>query len=196
MNTPEMKADFFKMACLFESSLIVVALILGLIADINPLADLWFSEYSLALGIAGTLPLFMVFGALYQMYFPAMEKIKQLMLDTMGGSMHKLHWGDLFVLAVIAGISEELLFRGVLQPWIEQAWGWTAGLLISNILFGLVHAVTPLYALLAGLVGIYLGLSLDYGGVRNLMVPMVIHGFYDFIAFLVIIRLYRQRIQS
>lgn len=196
MNTPEMKADFFKMACLFESSLIVVALILGLIADINPLADLWFSEYSLALGIAGTLPLFMVFGALYQMYFPAMEKIKQLMLDTMGGSMHKLHWGDLFVLAAIAGISEELLFRGVLQPWIEQAWGWTAGLLISNILFGLVHAVTPLYALLAGLVGIYLGLSLDYGGVRNLMVPMVIHGFYDFIAFLVIIRLYRQRIQS
>jgi membrane protease YdiL (CAAX protease family) len=95
------------------------------------------------------------------------------------------------VLSAIAGFSEELLFRGVIQPWLESSWGMTAGLLVSNIIFGLAHAVTPLYAVLATLVGIYLSLSLDYGGDRNLLLPMVIHGLYDFLAFMALIRTYR-----
>lgn len=74
---------------------------------------------------------------------------------------------------------------------MENAWGMTAGLIASNILFGLVHAITPLYAVLATSVGIYLGLFLDYGGERNLMTPIVIHAVYDFLAFLVIMRIYR-----
>jgi membrane protease YdiL (CAAX protease family) len=95
------------------------------------------------------------------------------------------------MLAAIAGVSEELLFRGVIQPWIESSWGMAAGLIVSNIVFGLVHAVTPLYALLAALVGIYLGLSLDYGGDRNLLTPIIIHGGYDFLAFVALMRVYR-----
>jgi hypothetical protein len=67
----------------------------------------------------------------------------------------------------------------------------TVGLLASNIIFGLAHAVTPLYAVLATFVGIYLSLSLDYGGDRNLLVPIVIHGLYDFLAFVALMRAYR-----
>ncbi len=99
-------------------------------------------------------------------------------------------------MASIAGLSEELLFRGVIQPWIENTWGATAGLIVSNILFGLVHAVTPLYAVLAFLVGIYMGLSLTYGGETNLLVPIIIHGFYDFLAFVVLMRIYRSSLNS
>jgi membrane protease YdiL (CAAX protease family) len=94
------------------------------------------------------------------------------------------------VLSAIAGISEEVLFRGVIQPWMETAWGATAGLLASNAIFGLLHAVTPLYAILAGLVGVYLGLALDYGDQRNLLTPIFIHGVYDFLAFMVVMRAY------
>jgi hypothetical protein len=67
----------------------------------------------------------------------------------------------------------------------------TAGLVGCNIIFGLAHAITPLYAVLATLVGIYLSLSLDYGGDRNLLVPIVIHGLYDFLAFVALMRAYR-----
>jgi membrane protease YdiL (CAAX protease family) len=67
-------------------------------------------------------------------------------------------------------------------------------LIASSIIFGLVHAVTPLYALLATLVGIYLGLAMDYGGERNLLTPIIIHGLYDFLAFLVIVRTYRSNL--
>jgi membrane protease YdiL (CAAX protease family) len=110
--------------------------------------------------------------------------------------LHRYHWTDLLILAAIAGVSEELLFRGVIQPWIETSWGISAGLILSNIVFGLVHAVTPLYAVLAALVGVYLGLSLDYGGERNLLTPIIIHGFYDFLAFVALMRAYRASLTS
>ncbi len=195
-NAPLVQTRFFKTACWFEGSLILVAMALGWFADIDPFVNINFSEQALLYGLLGTLPLVLVFAALYQMDFAALRKIRQIMLDTMGASMDKLHWVDLLVLAAIAGIAEELLFRGVLQPWMETVWGMTAGLIVSNVVFGLVHAVTPLYALLAGLVGAYLGLSMDYGGERNLLTPIVIHGAYDFVAFLVVLDYYRKKKQA
>jgi membrane protease YdiL (CAAX protease family) len=56
--------------------------------------------------------------------------------------------------------------------------------------------VTPLYAVLAALVGFYLGLSLDYGGERNLLIPVIIHGFYDFLAFVALMRVYRSSLTA
>jgi uncharacterized protein len=183
--------EFFKSACVFEASLVLVAVFLGWVANIDPFKNIYFSETAIAFGVIGTAPLFLMFLAMEQMQGKSVTDIRKLLLNTLGPGLHRYHWTDLFILAAIAGVSEELLFRGVIQPWIEASWGMTAGLVVSNIAFGLVHAVTPLYALLAALVGIYLGLSLDYGGVRNLLIPIIIHGFYDFLAFVALMRVYR-----
>ncbi|MFK5950050.1 MAG: CPBP family intramembrane metalloprotease [Methylococcales bacterium] len=191
-DTPIKPENFFKTACYFEGSLILVAIILGWIADINPFEYLFFSENALLYGLFGTLPLFFMFLATDHMEYAPVKQIRQILLDTLGPSLSRYKWADLFILAVIAGVSEEVLFRGVIQPWMENLWGMTAGLIASNILFGLVHAVTPLYAVLATGVGIYLGLFLDYGGTRNLFTPIVIHAVYDFLAFLVIMKIYRK----
>ena len=191
MDSQPSPENFFKSACYFEASLILVAFVLAWIAGINPIEDLHFSETAIGYGIIGTVPLCLLFFALESLRFQSTVKIKQLLLETLGTSLVARHWTDLFVLAMIAGISEEILFRGVLQPWLEQAWGMNAGLLLSSLLFGLVHAVTPLYALLATLVSLYLGLCLDYGESRNLLTPILIHGLYDFLAFLAIIRSYK-----
>ena len=188
--------DFFKSACVFEASLILVAVGLGWIASINPFENIHFSEMALVYGVIGTMPLFLMFLALEKIQGESVVKIKNLLLNTLGPGLHRYHWTDLLILASIAGVSEELLFRGVIQPWIENSWGATAGLIASNILFGLVHAVTPLYAVLAMLVGIYLGLSLTYGGETNLLVRIIIHGFYDFLAFVVLMRIYRSSLNS
>ncbi len=190
-KTPIKPEKFFKTACYFEGSLILVAMVLGWIADVDPFEYLFFSESALLYGLFGTLPLFLIFLAMHYMPFTAIKQIRQILIDTLGPSLHRYQWADLFILAVIAGVSEEILFRGVIQPWMENLWGMTAGLIASNILFGLVHAITPLYAILATSVGIYLGLFLDYGGERNLMTPIVIHAVYDFLAFLVIMKIYR-----
>lgn len=184
---------FYKQACYFEASLIIVAVILGWIAGIDPFENLRFSENAIAYGILGTLPLFIMFAALELLQIDSLEHIRRLLVETLGPGLHRYHWADVFMLAAIAGVSEEILFRGVIQPWIESSWGMTAGLIGSNIIFGLVHAVTPLYALLAALVGFYLGWSLDYGGDRNLLTPIIIHGLYDFLAFMALIRAYKAR---
>lgn len=185
-------SHFFKTACVFEASLIVVALLLGWIVDINPFATLYFSEPAIAIGVIGTVPLMLLFLALEYLPQKSLADIKDLLLRTLAPSLHQRHWTDLLLLAIIAGVSEELLFRGVIQPMLTTWWGITAGLYVSNIIFGLVHAVTPLYAVLVTVVGLYLSISMDIGGGEsNLLIPIVIHSLYDFFAFIMLMRMYR-----
>jgi membrane protease YdiL (CAAX protease family) len=184
-------AKFFKTACVFEASLTFVAVLLGWIADINPFAHLYYSETAIAMGVLGTVPLFFLFLLLEYSPQKSLVDIKDLLLKTLAPSLHQRHWSDLLTLAAIAGISEELLFRGVIQPWITASWGMTAGLWLSNIIFGLLHAITPMYALLVTLVGVYLSLSMTIGDENNLLIPIIIHSLYDFLAFIALMRLYR-----
>ncbi|SDM14911.1 hypothetical protein SAMN05660860_01920 [Geoalkalibacter ferrihydriticus] len=74
--------------------------------------------------------------------------------------------------SVLAGFSEELLFRGVLQP----SWG----IAVTSVVFGALHAVTFSYFLLATAVSFYLGWLFQYTG--NLFVPMAAHALYDIFA--------------
>jgi membrane protease YdiL (CAAX protease family) len=166
-------------------------LLLGWIANINPFATLYFSETAIAIGVLGTLPLWLLFLSLEHLSQKSVMDIRDLLLKTLAPSLHQRHWTDLLLLATIAGVSEELLFRGVIQPWITASWGIVAGLWVSNIIFGLVHAVTPLYALLVTLVGLYLSLSMEVGGTNNLLIPIIIHSLYDFLAFIALMRMYR-----
>jgi membrane protease YdiL (CAAX protease family) len=189
-------SHFFKTACVFEAALIVVALLLGWIADINPVALLYFSEPAIAIGVFGTMPLFLLFLAMEYLPQKSLATIRNLLLRTLAPNLHQRHWTDLLLLATIAGVSEELLFRGVIQPWIAVSWGYTAGLWVSNIIFGLVHAITPLYALLVTFVGIYLSLSMTVAEENNLLIPIIIHSLYDFLAFIALMRLYRASLLS
>jgi hypothetical protein len=167
------------------------------VADINPFANLYFSETALVIGVLGTLPLFMVFLATQYLPQHSFVTIRDLLLRTLAPQLHQRHWTDLLLLATIAGVSEELLFRGVLQPWITASWGFTTGLIVSNLIFGLAHAVTPLYALLVTIVGGYLSLSMTIGSDEsNLLIPIVIHSLYDFLAFITLMRLYRASLLS
>lgn len=188
--------SFYQSACLFEASLLPLAFILGWVVDIAPFANLYFTEAAYIYGVAGTLPLLLAFVSLQYASHPALQRMRDLVMLNLVSRLYTLHWSDLLVLASIAGIAEECLFRGVLQPWLEIKLGIDLGLLVSSVIFGLVHAITPFYALCAGLVSIYLGLALDYGGERNLLIPIIIHGLYDFVAFVALIRFYRQHLTA
>jgi len=190
-KAPSEPDRFFRMACYFEGALTLVAVLVGWLTDIDPFAHLIFAESALASGILLTLPLLLLFFALQHLPIPAIENIRKLLFETLGTRLHRSHWTDLLILAAIAGFSEEVLFRGALQPWLENVSGPMLGLIVSNVIFAMAHAVTPLYAILAFVMGVYLGLSLDYGGERNLLVPVIIHAAYDFVAFIAILRSYR-----
>ena len=85
----------------------------------------------------------------------------------------------LVVVSAAAGIGEEAFFRGFLQTLVGERLGWIVGLLLASIAFGLVHWVSPTYALLAGLSGLALGALYLISG--NLLVPVVAHAVHDVI---------------
>jgi hypothetical protein len=195
-NQSLLEKHFFKTACYFEAGLAVVASIVGWLFDVNPFADLYFSETALINAVIATLPLVVLFFAMQHLPHPSFTKIRTMLEESLGQSLLNSHWTDLLILACLAGFGEEVLFRGLMQSGFEQAWGADVGLIASGVLFALAHAVTPLYAVLALLMSFYLGLSLDYGGERNLLTPIAIHALYDFVAFLAIVSNTRKNITN
>ncbi|MGN6393189.1 MAG: lysostaphin resistance A-like protein [Gemmatimonadales bacterium] len=88
--------------------------------------------------------------------------------------------GELLLVAVCAGVGEEALFRGVVQAALLGRVPSWAAVGLTALLFGLAHALTATYAVLATLMGAYLGglqLACD-----NLLVPILTHALYDLVA--------------
>jgi membrane protease YdiL (CAAX protease family) len=187
------KAQFLRLATWFEGGLILVAYVLGWMVSLDPTAHLVVDGTAILWGVLGTLPLYLLFALSYGFPVAGMQEIKQFLVNKLGPFLSRCTWADLLYLGVLAGVSEEILFRGFLQPWLERDWGWLGGLVFSNMIFALVHWVTPLYALLAGLTGAYLGWAMDAGGERNLLVPILIHALYDFLAFLAVAQTFRRQ---
>jgi uncharacterized protein len=94
---------------------------------------------------------------------------------------------ELAVLALLAGVGEEALFRGVLQDAFATWLPIGIALTLGGLVFGAAHWISPAYAVVAGIVGLYLG-SL-YLVTQNLLAPIVTHALYDFVALLVLARL-------
>jgi len=80
---------------------------------------------------------------------------------------------DLIWLGLLPGMSEELLFRGVMLPAVGLN---ATGLVASSLLFGILHLSGPQqwpYVVWATAVGLLLGFSALATG--NLLVPIVAH---------------------
>lgn len=188
------RGQFLNLSGLFEGGLIVVAFALGWIFDVNPVEHLAFTWPAVLWGFAAALPMFGLFVLAHRFSFGPMRRIRQFLIEMLGPSLAACRWYDLILLAGLAGITEEVLFRGLLQMWIERAVDSpTAGLVAASILFGLAHLITPFYALFAGAMGLYLGYLLDASGQRNLLIPVITHAVYDYLAFLIVLRTYHHQ---
>jgi membrane protease YdiL (CAAX protease family) len=168
--------DFLTAAIVFEGSLVGIAAALGWWLEVNPLEHFGWEISGFLAGLAATAPMFGLFALAYRFPVGPFRRIKQFLLEMLGPSLLACRWYDLLLVALVAGTGEELLFRGVLHAKLG-IWG-------SNILFGLVHFITPGYAITAGLIGAYLGWLFDFSG--NVLAPILAHGLYDFLAFIVI----------
>lgn len=190
-GAPASRNRFLLLATLFEGGLLGLAFLLGWLLEIDPVAHWTVDRVAIAWGLVGTIPLYALFVASYRARSGGLQQIRELLLERLGPFLNACDTLDLLYLGLLAGVTEEVLFRGFLQPWFETDWGWLGGLVFSNLVFALAHWVTPLYGLLAGLTGAYLGWSLDVSGDRNLVVPVLIHGVYDVLAFMAVARSYR-----
>ncbi|TWT63627.1 CPBP family intramembrane glutamic endopeptidase [Rubinisphaera italica] len=181
------REEFLTNAGIFEFSLLVVALILGWVCSVQPTEYVIFSWKPLIYGLLAALPLFVIFMAIEQLPISSVQKVQQTVLDAMGRFLAGCNHLELALLALLAGIGEEILFRGFLMTWIESFAGYYWGLAISSLAFGLMHAVTWVYTIFATAAGFYFGFVFDITGERNLLAPIATHAFYDYLAFLVIV---------
>ena len=168
---------------------------IGWIVTVDPVADLHFDWVDILWGLVFTLPMLALFLATHRSSFGPIERVNRFLIDTIGPLLAQCRIIDLILLATLAGVCEEVVFRGFLQPWIARL-GATVGLIGSNILFALAHFVTPTYAVAAFLIGLYLAMLLRIDDSPNLLVPIITHGVYDFIAFLIIKRTYRMEMEA
>jgi len=140
-------------------------------------------------GFLSVLPMFLFACVLevIEKYVPALQdvsKAAQRSSLVMFGETFKP--GIIFLLSLSmslsAGIGEELWFRGVMQYELVEKYGSMVGLGVTSVIFGLLHAVTPLYLASASLASTYFGWL--YLSTKNLVVPIVAHTVYDVCAFM------------
>ncbi len=94
--------------------------------------------------------------------------------------LEPLDWGDLVWLGLLPGMSEELLFRGVMLPAFGVNW---EAVVLSSLCFGVLHLSSPkqwAYVTWATIIGGVLGVSALITG--NLLVPIVAHIFTNYIS--------------
>jgi len=108
-------------------------------------------------------------GVVYQVW-PAYRQSADSYLELV---IKPLLWWDLIWLGLLPGLSEELLFRGVMLPALGLDF---SAVIFSSVVFGVLHLSNPNqwpYVVWATVVGLALGYSALVSG--NLFVPIVAH---------------------
>lgn len=174
-----------------ELGLLVAAAVLMWLFGVSPARGLRLGAWPFLQGIAATVPLVVLMWWSLQTPWQPIAGLREDVLRDVAPMFAGCRVIDVAIIAVTAGVAEEVLFRGVLQNAVSELSTPALGLIVASVVFGLAHFVSPLYAALAGLIGAYLGtLWLSTG---NLFVPIVVHAAYDFVALLAVLREARTR---
>jgi uncharacterized protein len=184
MVTTRQRSDGFAMAVVVESGLALVALVVAWLFNI-PLRDKFPAFGSplaaaFARGFLAAVPMLVLFWWLVNSNRPELKQLREQVQWLVREMFPTGGIAQFAMVALLAGVGEELLFRGALQTKLSA---WTTplvGLAITSLLFGLAHALSKLYFIFAVAVGAFMGwLVLRYD---DLVAPMVAHGVYDFVA--------------
>ena len=157
----------------------LLALGLGWWMTPRPQDRIVWSAEGWAIGFAATLPLLVTFAISRRLRLKPLQDLKKLVDELLVRLFDGCTLPQLAMISLLAGLGEELLFRGLLQPWLSEKAGLLIGLILTSALFGLLHAITFTYAVLAGLIGVYFGWLLVE--TENLLPPIVAHTMYDFV---------------
>ncbi len=186
-------------AVFFEGGLALVALALGWLFGLGIWSQLRLDsvvaiQQALLWGVLGTIPPVLSLWLLDHYPIGPYRGLKKFVEEQVaplfrGGSL----W-QFVVIAVAAGLGEELLCRGFLQTglqvWLTEHVGATAAtvtaLVIASVVFGLAHYLTTAYAISCIVIGFYLGGI--FIATENLLVPVIVHALYDFVALIYLTR--------
>ncbi len=143
--------------------------------------------HSGVLALAATLPLvaFVFWGLRTEFAFLA--RLRELVRKAIVPLFASCSLLEILLISIMAGIGEEVFFRGFLQGSLARVVNPWIALALVSALFGLAHYVSLGYAIVAGLLGVYMGTLVLVTG--NLFVAIAVHALFDFAALLFISRM-------
>jgi membrane protease YdiL (CAAX protease family) len=198
MDASAQRSDGFAMAVVVEGGLALVAVVAAWLFRVS-LRELFPADRASLLsafqrGLLATVPMLAAFWVLVNSNWPMLRQLREQVEWLISEMFPSGNLAQFATVAVLAGVGEELLFRGSLQTAIGQ---WTTpviGLVITSVLFGVAHALSKLYFLFAVVVGAFLGwMTLRY---NDLAAPMIAHGLYDFLALAYLARQKRPTVED
>ncbi len=130
----------------------------------GPLVSLWGFVMIMALGVVIE-PLLEAFP---DRYFDMLERLMGAGVWMMGTSI------------ILAPIMEEILFRGIIQESLTTKYGPAAAILVTSVIFGLIH-VNPPQAINAFFISIILGYV--YLLTRSILPVMLVHALNNGVAY-------------
>lgn len=190
---PETNGSFRTMVVV-EGGVGLVACILGWLINVDVFLTLRWELAAVVEGIAASIPMLLAMLLISRSRWPPFSRLTRIAREVIVPLFQKRTTMELIVVCGLAGWGEELLFRGLIQSglekWIDAPWAPLTALISASILFGLVHPLSKTYAVVACLISFYLGGIWLY--TENLLVPMLAHGTYDFLALLYLLHYERQ----
>ncbi len=188
---PPSPAQLLFMAVAVEGGLGLLAVGLGAWLDRPPWPMIQWTWEGAAWGVAAGIPLLLGLLGVVRLPLGRLARLARVIDELLVPLFHECRVVEMAVISAFAGLGEEMLFRGVVQvtiaEWFGGGIGTWIGIIAAAILFGLLHPITTSYAVLAGLIGVYLGWLFAASG--NLLVPIAAHGVYDFFALVYLVRL-------
>lgn len=170
----------FVVAVVFEAALIPLALLLAVPVGLQPWRQFIVTPGLLITAVLATLPLVVALALCARVGARWFEDVDALVRPLIESVFRGRGIVAVVVVSALAGLGEELLFRGVIQSAVAAAFGAWPGLVVASVLFGLMHALSRAYFVLASLMGLYLGVI--YQATDNLLLPVLVHGLYDALA--------------
>ncbi|WP_404366085.1 lysostaphin resistance A-like protein [Marinobacter sp.] len=166
-------------ALLFQGGIVVVALLGIVIFGVEVHRGSLPAAVAFVLGSAGGMATFALLWGLSRLggFFPSKLKshVRELHQFARGFS-----WPVIICLSALAGVGEELLFRGLIQGWLAEAGNEAFGVAVAALLFGLLHFLSLAYFMAATLMGVLLGAA--YVVSESIFLVIVWHGVYDLVA--------------
>ncbi|MCS5559802.1 MAG: CPBP family intramembrane metalloprotease [Oceanospirillaceae bacterium] len=201
-ETPESWKRIFTKFVVAEYLMVPIALVMMWVCDL-PKADSITGQlrgedpwsWGVAFGLFATIPMLLSIVLTSMVPWRPLVDLRELVQTKLAPFFRGMPSWALLLIAMGAGFGEEWLFRGFgiqglvwLLPdvWSPEVVQWTA-ILIVALVFGAMHALTPMYFSMTFAIGIYLGYLVLL--TDSLLPAVVAHGLYDYIALLYIMRL-------
>ncbi|RLB04656.1 MAG: hypothetical protein DRG50_08515 [Deltaproteobacteria bacterium] len=158
---------------LMEGAVLIAALVLAGLCEIallplteNLLHDILIGTY----GALFPLALFVLVLSKRAEAIPLLRSARKALITEIKTIFSTAGLIDICLISLFAGFAEELLFRGVIQVKL--------GIVAASIMFGLLHCITPVYVVVATIIGFYIGIL--YYLYQSLLIPIQLHFIYDF----------------